>query len=142
MTMTSSRPYMIRAIYEWVVDNDCTPYILVNALFDGVQVPQQYVKDGQIVLNISPSAVVALDVGNDELGFRGRFAGVAQDIRAPIAAVLGIYARENGQGMLFDAEDPGAPPPSTGGDDDSAGGQDKQDKKSSSGAKPNLKVVK
>ena len=80
-SMTSSRPYMIRAIYEWVVDNDCTPYILVNAMQEGVQVPQQFVQDGQIVLNISPTAVVGLDVGNDELGFRGRFGGVAQDVR-------------------------------------------------------------
>ena len=142
MAMTSSRPYMVRAIYEWIVDNDCTPYILVDAMSDGVRVPQQHVQNGQIVLNISPTAVASLMIGNDWIEFSGRFAGVAQDIRVPIAAVLGIYARENGQGMLFDAEDPGAPPPPTGGDDDSTSGQDKQDKKSPSGAKPNLKVVK
>ena len=125
--MSSSRPYMIRAIYEWLVDNDCTPYLLVSAELPGVQVPRQYVKDGQIVLNISPSAVVGLDVGNDELGFSGRFAGVAQDVRVPVAAVLGIYARENGQGMLFDAEEPSpsSPPP-----------------KPKTSSKPSLKVIK
>lgn len=135
MAMNSSRPYMIRAIYEWVVDNDCTPYILVNALMEGVEVPQQFVQDGQIVLNISPSAVVGLDVGNDELGFRGRFGGVAQDIRVPVAAVLGIYARENGQGMLFDAEEPPTDP--SGGD---GGGQQAAAKPQS--GRPSLKVVK
>lgn len=137
MAMNSSRPYMIRAIYEWVVDNDCTPYILVNALIEGVEVPQQFVQDGQIVLNISPSAVVGLDVGNDELGFRGRFGGVAQDIRVPVAAVLGIYARENGQGMLFDAEEPPTDP--SGGDGD-GGGQQAAAKPQS--GRPSLKVVK
>lgn len=135
--MTSSRPYMIRAIYEWVVDNDCTPYILVDALREGVLVPQQFVQDGQIVLNISPSAVVGLDVGNDELGFRGRFGGVAQDVRVPTAAVLGIYARENGQGMLFDADEP-APPSPDGPDNGDTGDKPKAAKS----GKPALKVVK
>lgn len=133
MVMTSSKPYMIRAIYEWVVDNDCTPYILVNAMVAGVEVPQQFVQDGQIVLNISPSAVVGLDVGNDELGFRGRFGGVAQEVRVPVSAVLGIYARENGQGMLFDAEEPGPDGPPSGGE---------KPKAKSSSSKPTLKVVK
>ncbi|MDX1504549.1 MAG: ClpXP protease specificity-enhancing factor [Spongiibacter sp.] len=134
MVMTSSKPYMIRAIYEWVVDNDCTPYILVNALVEGVEVPQQFVQDGQIVLNISPSAVVGLDVGNDELGFRGRFGGVAQEVRVPVSAVLGIYARENGQGMLFDAEEPAPDGPPAGG----GGGT----KPKPASTKPTLKVVK
>lgn len=132
--MSSSRPYMVRAIYEWVVDNDCTPYVLVDAEYPGVLVPQQYVQDGQIVLNISPTAIVGLDVGNDEMGFRGRFGGVAQDIRVPIAAVLGIYARENGQGMLFDASDEVPPPPS----DPEPSGANKRPRS----AKPSLKVVK
>ncbi|MBO6753785.1 MULTISPECIES: ClpXP protease specificity-enhancing factor [Spongiibacter] len=136
--MTSSRPYMIRAIYEWVVDNDCTPYILVNAMQEGVQVPQQFVQDGQIVLNISPTAVVGLDVGNDELGFRGRFGGVAQDVRVPTSAVLGIYARENGQGMLFDSDDPVPPPSPSSPDDDSAAPSSKTPKS----GRPSLKVVK
>ncbi len=132
MVMTSSRPYMIRAIYEWIVDNDCTPYILVDAEYTGVQVPQQYVEEGQIVLNISPSAIVGLDVGNDEMGFRGRFGGVAQDVRVPVGAVKGIYARENGQGMLFDTSDETLPPPSG----------PKPGEKSPKGVKPSLKVVK
>lgn len=111
MAMTSSRPYMIRAIYEWVVENNCTPYILVDAMCEGVFVPQQYVQDGQIVLNIAPSAVMGLNVGNDIVSFNGRFGGISQEVSAPIGAVLGVYAKENGQGMLFDAEEP-TPPPS------------------------------
>jgi stringent starvation protein B len=108
--MTSSRPYMIRAIYEWVVENNCTPYILVDAMREGVFVPQQYVQDGQIVLNIAPSAVMGLNVGNDIVSFNGRFGGISQEVSAPIGAVLGVYAKENGQGMLFDAEEPTLPP--------------------------------
>ncbi|MFT7404223.1 ClpXP protease specificity-enhancing factor [Zhongshania sp.] len=110
MAMTSSRPYMIRAIYEWVVENNCTPYILVDAMREGVFVPQQYVQDGQIVLNIAPSAVMGLNVGNDIVSFNGRFGGISQEVSAPIGAVLGVYAKENGQGMLFDAEEPTLPP--------------------------------
>ena len=103
--MTPSRPYIMRAMYEWIVDNDCTPYMLVDALVDDVMVPQQFVKDGQIVLNISPGAVVDLNIANDAVIFNGRFGGVATDIYVPVRAVIGIYARENGQGMVFDAED-------------------------------------
>ena len=114
--MNSSRPYIIRAIYEWIVDNECTPHLLVDVDVDGVDVPQAYVTDGQIVLNISPSAVVGLEMGNDLILFNGRFGGVATDIVVPIKAILGIYARENGQGMVFDAsEDPEEPPGPAGG---------------------------
>ena len=114
MSMNSSRPYMIRALYEWIVDNNCTPHVLVNAMAEGVEVPQQYVKDGQIVLNIAPSAIVDLTMENDSLAFNGRFGGVPSDIYIPIPAVMGIYARENGQGMMFEPEDnpPGSPSPS------------------------------
>ena len=109
--MNSSRPYIIRAIYEWIVDNDCTPHLLVDVDVEGVDVPLAYVTDGQIVLNISPSAVVGLEMGNDLILFNGRFGGVATDIVVPIKAILGIYARENGQGMVFDpSEDPEEPP--------------------------------
>jgi stringent starvation protein B len=139
MAMTSSRPYMIRAIYEWVVDNGCTPYILVNALHDDVFVPQQYVQDGQIVLNISPSAVVGLNVENDFLSFSGRFGGVPQEVSAPISAILGVYAKENGQGMLFDAEEPITPPPSPSSPRPSASLSKLPSKPK---AKPSLKVVK
>jgi len=100
----------MRALYEWIVDNDFTPYILVDASMADVMVPQQYVKDGQIVLNISPGAVIELNIGNDSMAFNGRFGGVATDIYVPIAAVVGIYARENGQGMVFEPEESTGPP--------------------------------
>ena len=108
--MTPSRPYIMRALYEWIVDNDCTPYLLVDAAVADVMVPQQFVKDGQIVLNISPGAVMDLNIGNEAMAFNGRFGGVATDIYVPIAAVVGIYARENGQGMVFEPEDSTGPP--------------------------------
>ena len=108
--MTPSRPYIMRALYEWIVDNDCTPYVLVDAAVADVMVPQQFVKDGQIVLNISPGAVMDLNIGNDAMAFNGRFGGVATDIYVPISAVVGIYARENGQGMVFEPEESTPPP--------------------------------
>ena len=111
--MTPSRPYIMRALYEWIVDNDCTPYLLVDAEVPGVDVPRQYVKDGQIVLNISPSAVIDLHISNDAVFFNGRFGGVATDIEVPVSAVVGIYARENGQGMVFDPEETQQPPDDT-----------------------------
>ena len=113
--MTPSRPYIMRALYEWIVENDCTPYLLVDTGISDVMVPQQYVKEGQIVLNISPGAVMDLNISNDAVIFNGRFGGVAFDIFVPVGAVMGIYARENGQGMVFDAEEVGddTPPDST-----------------------------
>ncbi len=104
----------MRALYEWIVDNDCTPYLLVDAGISDVMVPQQYVKDGQIVLNISAGAVMDLNISNDAVMFNGRFGGVATDIFVPVGAVMGIYARENGQGMVFESEEAGdQPPPDT-----------------------------
>ncbi|MEH6591706.1 MAG: ClpXP protease specificity-enhancing factor [Halioglobus sp.] len=130
--MTPSRPYIMRALYEWIVDNDCTPYMLVDALLKDVMVPQQFVKDGQIVLNISPGAVVDLDIANEAVSFNGRFGGVATDIYVPVGAVIGIYARENGQGMVFDAEDvDGVTPP-----------EDKPPSPTRPEGRPSLKVVK
>lgn len=111
MSMTSSRPYIMRALYEWILDNECTPYVLVNAMASDVQVPQQYVKDGQIVLNISPLSVVELAIENEAMSFNGRFGGIATDVYVPIGAVIGIYARENGQGMVFDEDAAPEPPP-------------------------------
>ncbi|MCH1553910.1 MAG: ClpXP protease specificity-enhancing factor [Luminiphilus sp.] len=102
--MTSSKPYVIRAIYDWIVDNNCTPHLLVDAEEEGVEVPQDYVTDGQIVLNVSPSAVVNLQLANESVRFSGRFGGVPVDIIVPVGGVIGIYARENGQGMIFDEE--------------------------------------
>ena len=112
MSMTSSRPYIMRSLYEWILDNECTPYVLVNAMASDVQVPQQYVKDGQIVLNISPLSVIGLTIENDALSFNGRFGGIATDVYVPTSAVIGIYARENGQGMVFDEDATPQPPPS------------------------------
>jgi stringent starvation protein B len=114
MTMSSSRPYLMRALYEWILDNNSTPYILVNALGDDVQVPKEHVKDGQIILNISPTAVQALRIDNDALEFRGRFAGVPFQVFVPVGAVLGIYARENGQGMFFELSESEPQPPGPG----------------------------
>ncbi len=113
--MSSSKSYLVSALYQWIVDNDCTPYVLVDAYVRGVEVPQDYVKDGQIVLNIAPSAIGNLSVDKQGLSFNARFGGIPMDIFAPMKAVLGIYARENGQGMMFEPEsepDPVEPPPS------------------------------
>ena len=104
--MNSSRPYLIRALYEWIVDNDCTPHMLVNAEFPSVRVPQGFASDGQIVLNVSPSAVRNLHMDNEAVSFDGRFGGVSHTLFVPTGAILGIYARENGQGMVFDLESP------------------------------------
>jgi len=113
--VNSSRPYLLRALYEWIVDNGCTPHIIVDATLPGVEVPEQYVKDGQIVLNLSPSAVIELQLGDDNVSFNGRFGGRPTDVFIPIAAVLGIYARENGQGMAFEVEEDSDPEPDGGG---------------------------
>jgi len=113
--VNSSRPYLLRALYEWIVDNGCTPHIIVDATLSGVDVPEQYVKDGQIVLNLSPSAVIELQLGDDNVSFNGRFGGRPTDVFIPIAAVLGVYARENGQGMAFEAEEDNDPEPDDGG---------------------------
>ena len=104
--MNSSRPYLVRALYEWIVDNDCTPHTLVNSEFPAVQVPQGFDNDGHIVLNVSPSAVRHLHIDNEAICFEGRFGGVPHTLYVPIGAILGIYARENGQGMVFDMEPP------------------------------------
>lgn len=103
--MTPSRPYLVRAIYEWLVDNQATPYLLLDATAQGVRVPLQYIKDGKIVLNIAPHAVKELLVHNEGVSFSARFNGAAMSITAPMSAVLAIYARENGQGMFFDANE-------------------------------------
>lgn len=103
-TMTPSRPYLVRAIYDWILDNQLTPHIVVDAAVPGVQVPPASVKDGQVVLNIAPRAVAQLELGNDQVRFLARFGGVSHDVRVPIGAVLAVYAVENGQGMMFPAE--------------------------------------
>lgn len=112
--VTSRRPYLLRAMHEWITDNSQTPHIVVDAAVAGVQVPPQHIKDGKIILNVSLSAAQGLSLGNEALSFRARFGGVSQDIVVPIAAIIGIYSRESGQGMIFgDNESPaGSPPPS------------------------------
>lgn len=97
---TSTRPYLIRALYEWCTDNGLTPYVAVR-VDDSVQVPREYVKDGEIVLNISYDATSALQLGNDFIEFKARFGGKPRDIMVPVGRVIAIYARENGQGMAF-----------------------------------------
>jgi stringent starvation protein B len=128
--MTSSRPYLIRAMYQWIVDNGYTPYILVDASDESMMIPRQYVENGKIVLNIAPMAVRSLTLGNEEVDFSARFDGEPMQVVVPVSAVLATYARENGQGMMFQEDD--EQPPPEGGDDDT--------KKESS--RPSLRVVK
>jgi stringent starvation protein B len=132
MSMTSSRPYLARAIYEWILDNRCTPYALVDATLPGVQVPANFVKDGRIVLNIAPTATSGLLISNQEITCSARFGGVAMQLHVPMPALLGIYARENGRGMMFEAEPEPEPSPS---DPTPADGGGKV-------SRPSLKVVK
>jgi stringent starvation protein B len=107
----SKRPYLIRAMHEWMADNGHTPHIVVDASFDGVSVPTEHIKDGKIILNISDTAAHNLKLTNDAVSFRARFGGVPFDVWAPIRAVLGIYARETGQGMIFSHDSERAEPP-------------------------------
>jgi stringent starvation protein B len=111
--MTPSRPYLIRAIYDWIVDNGCTPHVLVNTQLEGVEVPVQYVKDDKIILNVGPNATQALVIDNQDIRFSARFGGVSTQVKVPTRAVMTIYARETGQGMVFaeDDDDPKPPQP-------------------------------
>jgi len=118
--MKARRPYLLRAIHEWISDSLCTPHLVVDANATGVEVPRQYVKDGKIVLNVSMSATANLRLGNEEVSFSGRFGGASMSVRVPIIAVLAIYARETGQGMIF--ADDAADQPSPAGDTASAPG--------------------
>lgn len=143
--MSSNRPYLLRAIYDWISDNNLTPYVLVDAGFAGVRVPPQVVKNGQVVLNLAMRAVANLDLGNEWISFQARFSGVSQTIQIPVLAVLALYAQENGQGMMFPADEEGGdtPPPSTPEPDDAppAPGADEGSDKPRRGA-PHLRVVK
>lgn len=136
--MTSSQPYLIRAIYDWIIDNGFTPYLLVNAENDYAMIPRDFVEDGKIVLNINPSAISDLQLGNDYIMFNARFSGKAMEVSVPIVAVLAIYARENGQGMMFD-ENTDQPQPPTPPEDSTPPEAPQKPKKSQ---KPQLKVVK
>lgn len=132
--MTPNRPYLVRALYEWILDNEMTPHLLVDANRPETLVPEQFVQDGKIVLNISPSAVRALVLGNERISFNARFGGVAMDVRVPVEAVMGIYARENGRGMLFPDEESRAD------SEPDSGGEPKPPKPPRD--RPTLKVVK
>ena len=131
--MSSSRPYLLRALYDWVLANNCTPYITVNAFFAEVEVPQDYVRDGIIILNISPQAIESLTLGDTAVSFEGRFGGISSNVHVPIGAIMSIYAKENGKGMVFELETEF--PPTT----DPASSSPKLVSKSS---KPALKIVK
>ena len=109
--MTSSRPYLIRALYDWIIDNAMTPHLLVDAEFPGCVVPRQYVDEGRIVFNVNPSAVNGLTLGNEFVMFDARFGGTPMSVTIPVMAVLAVYARENGRGMVFNEEEPGETPP-------------------------------
>ncbi len=103
--MTPRRPYMLRAFYDWLLENDLTPHLVVDATLPGVRVPVEFIQDGQIILNIAPRAVGNLELGNDVLTFNARFGGRPHSVIVPIFAVQAIYARENGAGTMFEPED-------------------------------------
>ena len=106
------RPYLLRAMHQWITDCSNTPHVIVDAGREGSEVPRAYVKDGKIVLNLSEGATQRLRLGNEEVEFDARFAGVIHHVRFPMSAVLGIYARETGEGMVFSEQDLGPEPPS------------------------------
>lgn len=162
--LTARRPYLLRAFYEWLLDNNLTPHLVVDINLPGVMVPLEYARDGQIVLNIAPRAVGNLELGNDGVSFSARFGGVPRQVSVPMAAVLAVYARENGAGTMFEpepayeeasefdashAQDDGAPetvmsvidgdrPDDVGADDDN----DPDDEPPPRGGRPALRVVK
>lgn len=131
--MTPSRPYLLRALYDWMLDNKVVPYLMVNAEYPGVNVPKQYVQEGRIVLDISPSAVRNLEIQNEYVCFDARFNGIAMQVDVPMGGVLGIFVQGEGHGMVFTDDDlyrnhprdPNGPPSSPTGD-----------------GRPHLKVVK
>jgi stringent starvation protein B len=129
--MTSNRPYLLRALYDWIGDNQMTPHILVDASAEGVDVPDQAVQKGKVILNIDQAAVHDLELGNDWLTFCARFSGTPYDVSVPVDAVLAIYSKENGQGMMFAQDDESDPPE----------GPD-SDGPSRSQKRPHLKIVK
>jgi len=125
--MTSNRPYLLRALYEWITDNGLTPHVLVDAAYAGVDVPGHAIQQGKVVLNIASGATENLQLENETIYFKARFSGQPYKITVPMAAVIAIYARENGQGMMFAQDD--TPPPPVDGPEDSP-------------ARSHLKVVK
>ena len=135
----SRRPYLLRAMHEWMSDSGFTPHAIVDAGRPGVEVPKSYIKDGKIVLNLSWSATQHLALGNEWIEFDARFGGVAQHVRVPVHAVLGVYARETGEGMVFSDGEGEPPPQETGPGRSSAGGGEG---KPPGKKRPKLEVVK
>jgi stringent starvation protein B len=132
----SRRPYLLRAMHEWISDSNQTPHIVVDASLEGVEVPRQYVQGGKIILNVSSNATSMLSLGNDLVRFRARFGAATYDVSVPIIAVLGIYARETGQGMIFsEADTPPQPPAPPSEPAPNTAGEGKR-------SKPTLKVIK
>lgn len=131
--MTSSRPYLLRAIYEWIVDNNMTPYLLVDATVEAIQVPNEHVNNGKIILNISPAAVMGLDLGAEAVSFNARFSGKPMFVNVPMKAVLAVYSKENGRGMVFTEDNDGGSPEPDGSGPGSGSKESKQ---------PTLRVVK
>ena len=109
--MTPQKPYLIRAIYEWLIDNGATPYLLVDTSLEGVIVPEAFINDSKIVLNIAPDAVQHYETDNENIYFSARFSGKRMELLIPIEAVLGIYGKENNQGMFFSEEQTSPPTP-------------------------------
>ena len=130
------RPYLLRALHQWMIDNNQTPYLVVDAAYTGVAVPEQHIQDGRITLNLSYSATSNLTMGNDEISFEARFGGVARRIFIPVPAVLGIYARESGEGLVFPPDEYAAAA------DAAPGGPDPGPPEPPSPRRPSLKVVK
>lgn len=137
--MTSSRPYLIRALHEWITDNGMTPLILVDAHVPGVQVPQAFVENGKIILNISMSAVQGLELGDSLVHFKARFQGAVEEVFVPMIAVQAIYARESSAGMMFpDEEDDTAVTPEDTGNTTA----ESTDNDGKSGSRPHLRIIK
>ena len=139
-TIQSSKPYLLKAIFDWIVDNDCTPHVVVNAYAKDVELPLDFVQDGQIVLNVAPRAVRDFQLTPEFISFNARFGGVPTDVFAPVQAVLGIYARENGQGMMFERDDLDGP------DDPSPSKTSRptaiKSNKNDAPSKPSLRIIK
>lgn len=109
--MTSNRPYLIRAIYDWIVDHELTPYLVADASYEDIHIPTEYVEDNKIILNVSPEACRGLHLDNDKIIFTAKFSGEAMQVMIPPAAVIALYSKENGRGMLFNDESDTSPTP-------------------------------
>lgn len=155
MSASSTRPYLVRAIYDWAVQNSLTPFVMVDTRVDGVEVPEQFIKDNSIVLNISPTAVRDLNLGDEFISFSARFAGVSRELFVPIESVRAVYAKENGEGIVLPPQDESAQPVLSSGNSQTVGltaveqgsetaqNQSDRDKPSDTkpGKKPHLTIV-